>query len=104
MFVPASLASKAGPDNGKWGQRFLLLAVKKPCVDDTALLRQTIRRCTAVLVATLATVGVSLQRSSEVGLLLILAIVSVVYLVVGFIKVNPPAESHRSSSSTEDER
>ncbi|MDQ2071683.1 hypothetical protein ACODNH_15525 [Haloarcula sp. NS06] len=73
-------------------------------MDDTALLRQTIRRCTAVLVATLATVGVSLQGSWDAGFLLILIIVSVVYLVVEFIKVNPPAENPESSSSTEDER
>ncbi|EMA13076.1 MULTISPECIES: hypothetical protein [Haloarcula] len=72
-------------------------------MDDTALLRQTIRRCTAVLVATLATVGVSLQRSSGAGFLLILATGSVVYLVVGFIKVNPPTENASRSSSTEDE-
>ncbi|AAV45344.1 hypothetical protein G9463_20425 [Haloarcula sp. JP-Z28] len=72
-------------------------------MDDTALLRQTIRRCTAVLVATLATVGVSLQRSSGAGFLLILAVISVVYLAVEFIKVSPPAESLGGSSSTEDE-
>jgi hypothetical protein len=72
-------------------------------MDDTALLRQTIRRCTAVLVATIATVGVSLQGSAEAGYLLILAVVSMVYLVVDFIKVNPPAESPESSSSTADE-
>jgi hypothetical protein len=73
-------------------------------MDDTALLRRTIRRCTAVLVATLATVGVSLQNSSEAGFLLILTIVSVVYLVVEFIKVNPPAENSGGSSSTADEK
>ncbi|WP_420182563.1 hypothetical protein ACNO8S_04705 [Haloarcula sp. KBTZ06] len=72
-------------------------------MDDTALLRQTIRRCTAVLVATLSTLGVSLQSSSEAGFLLILAVISVVYLVVEFIKVNPPAESLDGPSSTEDE-
>ncbi|EMA23527.1 MULTISPECIES: hypothetical protein [Haloarcula] len=73
-------------------------------MDDTALLRQTIRRCTAVLVATLATVGVSLQSPSEASFLLILATASVVYLAVGFIKVKPPAENPESSASTEDER
>ncbi|MGB9953946.1 hypothetical protein ACOZ4F_16280 [Haloarcula marismortui] len=73
-------------------------------MDDTALLRQTIRRCTAVLVVTLATVGVSLQRSSEASYLLILATGAVVYLVVAFIKVNPPAENASRSSSTDDER
>ncbi|WP_137682387.1 hypothetical protein [Haloarcula mannanilytica] len=72
-------------------------------MDDTALLRQTIRRCTAVLVATIATVGVSLQSPSEASYLLILAIVSMVYLVVEFIKVNPPAENPENSSSTTDE-
>ncbi|RLN01373.1 hypothetical protein [Haloarcula sp. Atlit-7R] len=73
-------------------------------MDDTALIRQTIRRCTAVLVVTLATVGVSLQRSSEASYLLILATGAVVYLVVAFIKVDPPAENTSHSSSTEDER
>ena len=72
-------------------------------MDDTALLRQTIRRCTAVLVATLAAVGVSLQSASEASFLLILATVSIVYLAVEFIKVSPPAESLDGSSSTEDE-
>ncbi|WP_336357845.1 hypothetical protein [Haloarcula sp. CGMCC 1.6347] len=73
-------------------------------MDDTALLRQTIRRCTAVLVATLATLGVSLQSSSEAGFLLILAVISVVYLVVEFIKVSPPAENPGSPSSTDGEK
>jgi hypothetical protein len=72
-------------------------------MDDTALLRRTIRRCTAVLVATLATVGVSLQSPEEASYLLMLAIVSVVYLAVEFIKVNPPAENPENSSSAADE-
>ncbi|KOX92257.1 hypothetical protein AMS69_12830 [Haloarcula rubripromontorii] len=73
-------------------------------MDDTALLRQTIRRCTAVLVATLAAVGVSLQSPSEASYLLILATVSVMYLAAEFIKVNPTAENAGTSSSTEEER
>ncbi|KAA9399981.1 hypothetical protein Har1130_09735 [Haloarcula sp. CBA1130] len=72
-------------------------------MDDTALLRQTIRRCTAVLVSTLAAVGVSLQSPEEASYLLILAIISIVYLAVEFITVNAPAENSRSSSSTEDQ-
>ncbi|RLM44490.1 hypothetical protein DVK00_08470 [Haloarcula sp. Atlit-47R] len=73
-------------------------------MDDTALLRQTIRRCTAVLVVTLATVGVSLQSASEASYLLILATGAVVYLAAEFIRVNPTAENASHSSSTEDER
>ncbi|EMA21386.1 hypothetical protein [Haloarcula amylolytica] len=73
-------------------------------MDDTALLRQTIRRCTAVLVATLSTLGVSLQSPEEASYLLMLAIVSMVYLAVEFIKVSPPAENPGNPSSTDGEK
>ena len=72
-------------------------------MDDTGRLRRTIRRCTAVLVATCAAVGVSLQSPEEANYLLILAIVSMVYLAVEFIEVSPPAENPGSSSSTDGE-
>ncbi|EMA07573.1 hypothetical protein SAMN05443574_106233 [Haloarcula vallismortis] len=73
-------------------------------MDDTALLCRTIRRCTAILVATLAAVGVSLQSPGEASYLLILAIIAVVYLVAEFIRVTPTAENTDRSPSTEDER
>jgi hypothetical protein len=67
-------------------------------VDDIALLRRTVRRCTAVLVATVATLGVSLQHPSEAGVLVVIVLVSAVYLITEFIRVNP------SSEASDDER
>jgi hypothetical protein len=70
----------------------LLLAVMEQRMDDVALLRQTIRRCTAILVATLATTGISLQRASEAGLLVIVAVGAFLYLVTEFFQVVPTAD------------
>jgi len=67
-------------------------------MDDTGRLRQTIRRCTAVL-QRLPT----LQSPAEANYVLVLAIVSMVYLAVEFIEVSPLAENPGSSSSTDGE-
>jgi hypothetical protein len=62
------------------------------CMNDIALLRQTIRRCTAILVATLATTGISLQQASEADLLVIVAVGAFLYLVTEFFQVVPTAD------------
>jgi hypothetical protein len=77
----------------------LLLAVMGPHVDDIALLRQTIRRCTAVLVATLAITGVSLQRPSDAGFLLVIAVGSVLYFVTEFFQLSSVAENPDDDAS-----
>lgn len=54
-----------------------------PHMDDTALLRQTIRRCTAVLVATLAITRLSLQWAAGADLLLLIVVAAIFYLITG---------------------
>ena len=66
--------------------------MRGPDMDDAALLRQTIRRCTAILVATITITGVSLQRASEAGLLLIIATGTIVYLFNEFFIVAPTVD------------
>ncbi|SEH67454.1 hypothetical protein SAMN05192561_12820 [Halopenitus malekzadehii] len=61
-------------------------------MDDAALLRQTIRRCTAILVATITITGVSLQRASEAGLLILIATGTIVYLVNEFFIEAPTVD------------
>jgi hypothetical protein len=69
------------------------MGAKQPSVDDVARLRRTVRRCTAALVATIATLGVSLQSPAEASALLVLALVSTVYLVAEFVRVDASAEA-----------
>ncbi len=71
----------------------------EPRMDDIALLRQTIRRCTAVLVATFAITGMSLQHSSEGGLLPMIVVGSILYLVSESLKVYPTAKRPDDDSS-----
>ena len=74
-------------------------------MDDIALLRRTVRRCTAAVVATIALLGVSLQSPGDSGFLVLLALVSTVYLVAEFVRVDPAAEAsddERSKTATED--
>lgn len=63
-----------------------------PCMEDTSLLRQTIRRCTAILVIALAITGISLQRASEPYLLSFVAVIAFLYLVTEFVAVISPAD------------
>jgi len=49
-------------------------------MDDTALLRQTIRRCTAVLVATIALTGLILQPTGTGGFFLLMIMSCLLYL------------------------
>ena len=58
-------------------------------MDDVALLQQTIRRCTALIVGTLAITGMSLQWGPVAGLLVVIAIGSVLFLLVDFVVVTP---------------
>lgn len=74
-------------------RRFLLPVVLVVRMDDVVLLRQTVRRCTGVIVATLAIAGVSLQHPSEAGLLLMIAVGSVLYLVTDVFQLIPATES-----------
>jgi p-aminobenzoyl-glutamate transporter AbgT len=67
-------------------------------MDDVALLRQTIRRCTAFLVATIALTGVSVQRASEASLLVIVTVGAVLYLVSEFFPVVPSAKDSKDDS------
>ncbi len=71
----------------------------EPRMDDIALLRQTIRRCTAVLVATFAITGMSLQHPSEGGLLPMIVVGSILYLVYEFFQAFPAAKRPDDDSS-----
>jgi len=95
--VPASINTQ-GTDDGDCD--FLLCAVIEPNMDDVALLRQTIRRCTALLVATLAITGVSLQRASEASLLVLIAVGAIVYLANEFFPV--VVSAHNSNDGSEE--
>jgi hypothetical protein len=66
-------------------------------MEDIALLQQTIRRCTALIVGTLAITGMSLQRGPVAGLLGVIAIGSVLFLLADFDIVTV------ESTRTEDE-
>ena len=58
-------------------------------MEDVALLRRTIRRCTAILVLTLAITGISLQQASEARSLILVAMGAVIYLLFEFVKIQP---------------
>lgn len=60
-------------------------------MDDTARLRQTVRRCTAALVAAIAVTGLALGTSKGAGELTLLLLVagSGLYLVVAFVRPTP---------------
>ena len=70
-------------------------------MDDAALLRQTVRRCTAILVATITITGVSLQRASEAVLLIVIATGTIVYLVNEFFIVTPTVDDSDDHSEGE---
>lgn len=61
-------------------------------MDDAPLIRQTIRRCTAVLVAVITITGVSLQGASEARLLVVIATGTIGYLVNEFFTVVPTVD------------
>lgn len=69
-------------------------------MDDIALLRRTIHRCTAVVVVTFATTGISLQRASEASLLVLITVGAVVYLVNEFFELLPPVDSSEDDSGS----
>jgi hypothetical protein len=56
-------------------------------MDDPALLRQTIRRCTAVLVATIALTGLILKPTDAGGLLLLVVLGALLYLGNEYITI-----------------
>jgi hypothetical protein len=67
-------------------------ALMTQSMDDVALLRQTIRRCTALVVGALAITGVSLQRGEVAALLVVIAIGAVLFLLVDFVVVTPDSD------------
>jgi p-aminobenzoyl-glutamate transporter AbgT len=67
-------------------------------MEDVALLRRTIRRCTAILVLTLAITGISLQQASEAGSLILVAMGAFIYLVFEVVEINP-APNHSDDNS-----
>lgn len=73
-------------------------------MDDRALLRQTIRRCTAVLVATIALTGLVLQPTGEGGILLLVVLGALLYLGFDYFPIIPsdenPDEASTGSSPT----
>mgnify|MGYP006289990269 CR=1 FL=1 len=58
-------------------------------MENVALLRRTIRRCTAILVLTVAITGISLQQPSEAGILILIAMGAVIYLLFEVVEINP---------------
>lgn len=68
-------------------------------MDDAAHLRRTIRRCTALLVATIGFTGWTLQPSEEISLPFLLATGAILYLVYEFFLVIPDYEDTDDSSS-----
>lgn len=69
-------------------------------MEDVALLRRTIRRCTAILVLTLAITGISLQQASEAGSLILVAMGAFIYLISGFVEIQPATD--QSDDTPED--
>ena len=61
-------------------------------MEDVALLRRTIHRCTAILVLTLAITGISLQQASEAGFLILVAMGAFIYLISGFVEIQPATD------------
>ncbi|SDZ96873.1 hypothetical protein SAMN04488065_1476 [Haloplanus vescus] len=79
-------------------------------MDDAALLRQTIRRCTAVLVATIAYTGLVLQSTGTGEMLLLILTAALLYLGSEYVSLvpkedtaEPPAESSPADDTREDD-
>jgi hypothetical protein len=64
-------------------------------MDDIALLQQTVHRCTGVIVATLAITRVSLQHPSEAGLLIMIAVGSVLSPVTDVFQLDSYDQKYR---------
>lgn len=70
-------------------------------MNDAALLRQTLRRCTAILVATITITGVSLQEPAEAGLLLVIAVGAIAYLVNEFVVMSSSDDGSAANAENE---
>ena len=70
-------------------------------MDDTALLRETIQRCTAILVASISITGITLQRDVESGILIFIAIGSILYLAIEFLTMTPTIEDTNDNADSE---
>ncbi|MFD1586597.1 hypothetical protein ACFR9U_06355 [Halorientalis brevis] len=68
-------------------------------MDDDALLRQTIRRCTAVLVATIGITGWTLMGERQAGPPLLLAFGAIVYLAAQYMDLTPTQAGTDKDSS-----
>lgn len=69
-------------------------------MDDVDLLRQTIRRCTAVLSVVIAVAGLSPPQASDAPLLVVVFIAALLYLAWEIFQKLPDAESSRNDMET----
>ena len=67
-------------------------------MEDDGHLRRTIRRCTAILVLTIAITGISFQRPSDAGNLILIAMGAVTYLFFEFVEINSTSAQSNGSS------
>lgn len=70
-------------------------------MDDTSLLREIIQRCTAILVASISITGITLQRDVESGILIFIAIGSILYLAIEFLTMTPTIEDTNDNADSE---
>jgi hypothetical protein len=70
-------------------------------MDDTSLLREIIQRCTAILVASISITGITLQRDVESGILIFIAIGSILYLAIEFLTMTPTIDDTNHNADSE---
>lgn len=68
-------------------------------MDDAAVLRRTIRRCTAILVVTIGITGGTLASPGDGVLPFLMATIASIYLLVEFLKSLPDYEERDDGSA-----